>query len=329
MDIEPECVLRPKVAAAIERHTGQLAQLLPDSEVEHIGATAVPGALTKGDVDLLVRVPPERFEGAVQVLRSYCAPHYPEDWTPTLASFKEQPEVELPVGIQLVIADSADDRLFVRWRELLRKDPDLLARYNEFKSAHAGENYAEYTKAKGQFIEQVLGEAGPDVRLAKKSDYGAIAELWTDAFVRSGEGGRDRDYVQSDVSSSAQAGDLFVVEANGELAGVVALISGGFGAASVSRSGEAEVTRLVVASGQRRQGHARKLLSHCHREAKARGSTAVVLWSRPAQTAAQQLYLSVGYRRMPDRDRRSQGGEQIVFYLPLGEGSEAAPVSGK
>lgn len=317
------CV-RPKVAAAIERHTARLTQLLPGSEAEHIGATAVPGALTKGDLDLLVRVPAERFEGAVEALKSYCAPSYPDDWTASRASFKEQPEVDVPVGIQLVIAGSADDRLFVRWRELLRENRGLHARYNEFKSARAGENYAEYTKAKGEFIEQALAEADPDVRLARNSDYGAIAELWTEAFVRSGDGGRNLAYLESDVSASAQAGELFVVEATGEIAGVAALMPGGLDAASVSRSGEAEVTRLAVAPNQRRQGYARKLLSHCHTEARARGSSGVVLWSRPAQTAAHELYLSLGYRRLPDRDRRNQGGEQIVFHLALGEPSEGA-----
>lgn len=39
---------------------------LPGSRVEHIGSTAIKGAITKGDVELYVEVPPEAHEDAVQ-----------------------------------------------------------------------------------------------------------------------------------------------------------------------------------------------------------------------------------------------------------------------
>jgi uncharacterized protein len=44
--------------------------MVPEAEIEHIGATSVPGALTKGDVDLLVSVPAERFGAAVAALEA-------------------------------------------------------------------------------------------------------------------------------------------------------------------------------------------------------------------------------------------------------------------
>lgn len=157
MKIQPESSIRRRVNAAIAWHTRRLNELVPTAQIEHIGATAVPGSLTKGDVDLLLRVPPERFQDALATLKSHYAPNSPDDWTPTLASFKEQPEKDIPVGIQLVVANGINDQLFMRWRDLLRSDPQILARYNEFKSAHADDDYETYTAAKGRFIEELLG----------------------------------------------------------------------------------------------------------------------------------------------------------------------------
>jgi GrpB-like predicted nucleotidyltransferase (UPF0157 family) len=163
MEIRPERELRDQVAREIERNTAVLAGLLPGSEVEHIGATSVPGSLTKGDVDLLVRVPAEDFGPAVETLGTRYRRHYPEEWTPTLASFKEQPEQELPVGILLVVAGGVNDRLFIEWRDRLRSEPELLERYNAFKAEHADLEYQPYTDAKGKLIEEHLGRGlGPE-----------------------------------------------------------------------------------------------------------------------------------------------------------------------
>lgn len=159
MQIEREDALRPKVAAAVQRLSAELSDLLPNAKIEHIGATAVPGALTKGDLDLLVRVPADGFAPAVDALGSRFAPHFREEWTADLASFKEEPEVDLPVGIQLVIRGGRSDRLFLRWRDLLRENHGLLGRFNEFKLTHSAMDYAEYTEAKAGFIEQALGES--------------------------------------------------------------------------------------------------------------------------------------------------------------------------
>jgi GrpB-like predicted nucleotidyltransferase (UPF0157 family) len=164
VQIQPESSLRIQVERAVERNSRVIRTLAPNSEVEHIGATSVPGALTKGGVDLLVRVSEADFQDALARLAARYAPHYPDDWTSSLASFKEQPERDLPVGVQLVVAGSEDDRLFVSWRERLLSDPDLLDRYNSFKASHEGDEYEEYTEAKAGFIAGILGR-----RLARNS----------------------------------------------------------------------------------------------------------------------------------------------------------------
>jgi GrpB-like predicted nucleotidyltransferase (UPF0157 family) len=54
--ISPESELRQAVNAAFARHRAHVLDLVPDAEVAHVGSTSIPGALTKGDLDLLVRV---------------------------------------------------------------------------------------------------------------------------------------------------------------------------------------------------------------------------------------------------------------------------------
>jgi GrpB-like predicted nucleotidyltransferase (UPF0157 family) len=131
---------------------------MPDVEVEHVGSTAVPGALTKGDVDLLVRVARADFPMAVKALGGVYAVHQPQNWTASLASFIDAEASEPPVGVQLVASGSADDTLFVSFRDALIADAALLAEYNELKRSLAGEDYERYTEKKGEFVERVLDE---------------------------------------------------------------------------------------------------------------------------------------------------------------------------
>jgi hypothetical protein len=60
-------------------------------------------------VDVLVRVNADRFGIAVAQLRSSYAVHQPHNWTSTLASFVDRAAVDPSVGIQVVVAGSAED----------------------------------------------------------------------------------------------------------------------------------------------------------------------------------------------------------------------------
>ena len=159
MRLVPEAEIRDEVARAIKRNSAAIEGIFPAATIDHIGATSVPGSVTKGDLDLLVAVPPDGFDEAKRRLGERYAPHYPEEWDPARASFTEQPEVDLPVGVQLVVAESDDERLFLDWRDRLRSDAGLLSEYNDLKLAHAGDDYEPYTDAKAEFIERLLGES--------------------------------------------------------------------------------------------------------------------------------------------------------------------------
>lgn len=133
----------------------ELAACLPaEATIEHVGATAVPGCLGKGDLDIAVRVPPDRFAACRAVLGR----RYPDNpgsvRTADFAAFQDE-ATEPPLGIQLVALGSELD-VFVRFRDRLRTDRALAGHYNALKQAHAGRPMAAYRAAKDAFIAAAL-----------------------------------------------------------------------------------------------------------------------------------------------------------------------------
>lgn len=49
-------------------HKKKITERIPEADVQHVGSTAVPNSLTKGDLDLQVRIVLEQFPKAVQEL---------------------------------------------------------------------------------------------------------------------------------------------------------------------------------------------------------------------------------------------------------------------
>jgi GrpB-like predicted nucleotidyltransferase (UPF0157 family) len=133
----------------------QLAALLPDAELHHIGATAIPGSVTKGDVDVLVRVSSEEFPQAVDVLRQRFAVKQATNWTGNFASFGDDSQYALPLGIQLVVKNSdVDFLLFLR--EYFIFNADALEEYNRLKLAHSKDGAEGYWRAKDLFLSKIL-----------------------------------------------------------------------------------------------------------------------------------------------------------------------------
>ncbi len=133
-----------------------LARLLPaHADIQHIGSTAVPGCLTKGDLDLCVRVPPEHFASCEAALARVLARNQGSLHTSSLASFIAHPGTAHEAGVQLVAIGSPEDT-FVRFRDLLLASPKLVEHYNALKLAWHGKPMDDYRDAKAAFIESAL-----------------------------------------------------------------------------------------------------------------------------------------------------------------------------
>jgi GrpB-like predicted nucleotidyltransferase (UPF0157 family) len=158
MELVREQEVRARVAAVFDRQRERIGALLPAARIEHVGSTAVPGSLTKGDLDLCVIVAAEEFDAATETLRAAYAIHQPENWTAEMASFVAPPEDGIDVGVQLIVAESGEERWFIGWRERLRADPVLRERYDRVKLEHQDGPVEEYRAAKERLI---LAEADP------------------------------------------------------------------------------------------------------------------------------------------------------------------------
>lgn len=157
-----------------------------------------------------------------------------------------------------------------------------------------------------------------EVRKATAKDTSAVAELWTEAYVTLGVGGRTRPYGEVDFCDSARHGEVYVTDGDCGLTGVVVLFPPGAPGRVIGEQGEAELSRLAVAASARRIGIGRALASFCECRARAAGWSAIALWSRPGQVGAHRLYESLGYCRVPERDSVDEAGDsRLVFRLAL------------
>lgn len=121
--------LAPLVEPIVTETVARIVKLLPDAEVHHIGATAIPGALTKGDVDVLVLVASEALSQAISVLGQQYAVKQRENWTADFASFGDDTGYALPLGVQVVVKGSENDFLLYL-RDYLTAHRSALEEYN-------------------------------------------------------------------------------------------------------------------------------------------------------------------------------------------------------
>ncbi len=130
-----------------------LFRKLPFSDIQHIGGTAVPNLLTKGDLDINVRVSAADFSKTVEILKGLYEINQPENWSNSYASFKDNNSYILPVGIQVSVIDSTQD-FFLKHRDALLNNPVLVDKFNQVKKAFEAKDMDDYRTAKRKFLEE-------------------------------------------------------------------------------------------------------------------------------------------------------------------------------
>lgn len=132
----------------------RLLRLFPFADIQHIGGTSIPGSLTKGEIDINLRVKPEYFEQVKSKLKELYKVNQTENWTGNFASFKDDKNYDLPVGVQLTIINSSHD-FFIKQRDHLIKSKKLLDQLNKLKQKFEGKSMEEYQKEKSKFFEKL------------------------------------------------------------------------------------------------------------------------------------------------------------------------------
>jgi GrpB-like predicted nucleotidyltransferase (UPF0157 family) len=135
--------------------SAELRALLPlSADIRHIGATAIPGCLTKGDLDIVVRVHGPDFAAAEQALASRFERNTGSARTATFAAFEDN-HITPHLGVQLAAIGSEDD-CFHLFADRLRKNAALVQAYNHLKRSWDGKAMDDYRRAKDEFIADVL-----------------------------------------------------------------------------------------------------------------------------------------------------------------------------
>ena len=146
---QPVSLVRAKVDALFARVEGHLRSLLPAAHIEHVGSTALPDGLTKGDLDVQVRLDGEDYDAACRLLSALFQDN-PGGFTEEGRSFKDD-STDPPLGIHVTIIDGPSDIQF-RQRDLLRARADLRAEYDALKTKFDGGDMDEYRRAKEAFF---------------------------------------------------------------------------------------------------------------------------------------------------------------------------------
>ena len=159
-DADAVTVLAPRhyqevATAAYEDTELLLTAILPDVRVEHVGASAVPGAYSRGGVDVCVAAPRDAFDEALGVLCEAGYVQRSQDDGDARRAVLAAPHGDVPVTLQLIESGCAHESL-MRLRDLLRTDPALLARYNALKIEAGPRGAAAYADAKARFIVETL-----------------------------------------------------------------------------------------------------------------------------------------------------------------------------
>lgn len=145
---------RDQVDRLFREQSRRIRTVLPEADIQHVGSTAIPDSLTKGDLDIQVRVPADLFPLAVQRLGTLYHPNKDSIRTDTFAAFQDD-TTSPPLGVQLSVIGSPED-FFWKVRDVLRADPVQQRAYDALKQQYEGEPMDVYRVAKEQFIEAIM-----------------------------------------------------------------------------------------------------------------------------------------------------------------------------
>lgn len=147
---------QPLCHARFAYYQTQIKALLTNAEIEHIGASSIPNAISKGDLDIYIAVDQSEFNDAIQKL---CHLNFQEK----LATLRTDQLCMLEslngddVAFQLVVKGSEFES-FIKFRDRLRQSPELVQTYNNLKKHCENLDMIDYRIEKNKFISAVLNQ---------------------------------------------------------------------------------------------------------------------------------------------------------------------------
>lgn len=130
---------QPEVTQLFEVIANEVCRLLPKARVEHIGASAIPGAISKGDLDVFVGVDEEELERTVECLERNGYRVKRDTLRNESLCMLETSSYEVPVAMQ-VVANGSQYEMFLTFRDAVKRSKSLLEEYNQMKHLCEGMN---------------------------------------------------------------------------------------------------------------------------------------------------------------------------------------------
>ncbi|KMK77972.1 GrpB family protein [Alkalihalobacillus pseudalcaliphilus] len=146
-----------KTEEAFFLHKKIISERLPFADVQHVGSSAIPNSLTKGDLDIQVRVTPEQFPIAVRALETLYERNEGSSKTNDFRAFKDDSATP-PLGVQLTVINSDVD-FFWKFREILLTNDQYRKEYDQIKKKYEGKDMDTYREAKSEFFGMLMETA--------------------------------------------------------------------------------------------------------------------------------------------------------------------------
>ncbi|ADY81502.1 hypothetical protein BDGL_000916 [Acinetobacter pittii PHEA-2] len=151
--LEPE-QYQQRCAQLFNSYQKDISTLLPFAKIEHIGSSAIPNAISKGDLDIYIEVKPDQFKFAIERLKTL---NFIEKQN-TLRTHELCMLESLnndDVAFQIVVTDSIFT-FFLTFKNKLISSPKLVNEYNELKLQCSHLDPDQYRTIKSDFINRVL-----------------------------------------------------------------------------------------------------------------------------------------------------------------------------
>ncbi len=133
----------------------ELQAVLPDARIEHIGSSAVRGSISKGDLDVFVGVEQSYFDQALTLIKTLNFHEKEGTFRSHELCMLVTDKFNYDVAIQL-IANNSEFEDFLKFRDLLRANYELVKEYNEVKMLAQSLDENEYRQKKSSFITKIL-----------------------------------------------------------------------------------------------------------------------------------------------------------------------------
>jgi len=163
MKLLPPEQYQPEAHRLFQALCRQLKSMLPHHGIEHIGASSIPGAVSKGDLDICIITPQGKLSATINTIKTL---GYQEK-ADTLRT--DQLCMLIPqsgngdVALQVIETGSRFE-FFLTFRDALRANPSWVIDYNQVKYDAAFLSEDEYRDKKADFIESILRRWPPNAQ---------------------------------------------------------------------------------------------------------------------------------------------------------------------